>query len=144
MTDYHGGIHNDESSDYLYRLSLKAVIRNDRGEVLAVKESGRDWWGLPGGGIDHGETITEGLRRELFEEIGLTGDFTSKIISFAETATPVERINVLQHRLVFEVLTNQTVFEAGEDADEVQFVSPTELREYNHDFVGLKEYFAQD
>jgi 8-oxo-dGTP pyrophosphatase MutT (NUDIX family) len=52
-----------------YRVSLKALIRDAEGRILLIKE-GRDEWGLPGGGIDHGETIDEGLRREIREEIG--------------------------------------------------------------------------
>ena len=40
-----------------YRVSLKAVIRNGAGEVLCVTESERNMWELPGGGLDHGETI---------------------------------------------------------------------------------------
>ena len=38
--------------DYLFRVSLKAVIFNENNEVLIVKESGRDWWDIPGGGMD--------------------------------------------------------------------------------------------
>jgi ADP-ribose pyrophosphatase YjhB (NUDIX family) len=52
-----------------YRVSLKALIRDNEGRILLVKE-GSDQWGLPGGGPDHGETVDEGLRRELREEIG--------------------------------------------------------------------------
>ena len=65
-----------------YRVSLKAVIRSDAGEVLCVTESERDMWELPGGGLDHGETIQQGLSRELKEEIGYTGEFT---FTYADT-----------------------------------------------------------
>lgn len=58
-----------------YRVSLKAVIRNDKGAVLCVKE-GSEFWELPGGGIDHGEDVQTALARELTEEIGYTGTFT--------------------------------------------------------------------
>ena len=57
------------------RVSLKAVVVNPKGEVLIVKEAGRDWWDITGGGLDHGETIKGALTRELFEEVGYKGDF---------------------------------------------------------------------
>src|SRR5260221_11029127 len=53
-----------------YRVSVKALIKDDQGRLLLVKEDDDPWWGLPGGGIDHGETIEQGLRRELSEEVG--------------------------------------------------------------------------
>lgn len=33
--------------------------------------AGEEYWGVPGGGIDDGETPVEGARRELFEETGI-------------------------------------------------------------------------
>ncbi len=59
----------DQIADCLYRLSAKAVIIQD-GKLLMAKER-EGWWGLPGGGIDHGETVEQALRRELSEELGL-------------------------------------------------------------------------
>jgi 8-oxo-dGTP pyrophosphatase MutT (NUDIX family) len=50
-----------------YRVSLKAINCNSNGEVLVVKENGSAW-SLPGGGIDHEETIHGALKRELYEE----------------------------------------------------------------------------
>lgn len=38
---------------------------------LADHVSGRGRWSLPGGGLDHGEDVAEGLRREVHEETGL-------------------------------------------------------------------------
>ena len=60
--------------DCLYRISLKALIYNDAGQVLVVKEIDRTYWDLPGGGMDFGETIESSLKRELYEEVGYKGD----------------------------------------------------------------------
>ena len=38
--------------DCLYRISLKALIYNDVGQILVVKEIDRTYWDLPGGGMD--------------------------------------------------------------------------------------------
>ena len=59
--------------DYLYRISLKALIYKDAGQILVVKEINRTYWDLPGGGMDFGETIESSLKRELYEEVGYKG-----------------------------------------------------------------------
>ena len=56
-----------------YRLSSHAVICNAEGQVLLLKATYADCaWGLPGGGLDVGETIHEALQRECLEELGLS------------------------------------------------------------------------
>ena len=52
-----------------YRVSVKAKIKQNN-KILLVKEAGKKW-DLPGGGLEHDETIEEALKRELKEEIGL-------------------------------------------------------------------------
>jgi 8-oxo-dGTP diphosphatase len=55
----------------LYRLSSHAVILNENHQVLLLKATYLDKaWGLPGGALDHGETIHQALRRECLEELG--------------------------------------------------------------------------
>lgn len=54
-----------------YRVSVKALIKNDQGKVLVVKEN-QDTWSLPGGGLDHGEDPEVCIARELREELGIT------------------------------------------------------------------------
>lgn len=66
-------------NDSLYRVSFKCLIRDEQGMVLAVKERGRSSWDLPGGGMEHGETIETSIKRELREEIAFEGNFTYKV-----------------------------------------------------------------
>ncbi len=55
-----------------HRVTIKALIVKD-GKILLLKEpkplSGK--WELPGGGLDFGENIYAGLRREIEEELGV-------------------------------------------------------------------------
>ena len=54
-----------------YRLSVHAIILNNKQEVLMLKATyNENNWVLPGGAIDPGETIYEALTRECQEELG--------------------------------------------------------------------------
>jgi 8-oxo-dGTP pyrophosphatase MutT (NUDIX family) len=59
-------------TDALYRVSCKLLIRSDM-KLLVVQES-QGWWGLPGGGIDYGESPLDCIVRELHEELALSID----------------------------------------------------------------------
>lgn len=45
------------------------ICLNNQNEVLICHEPGREHWGLPGGGLELGETAAEALRREFMEEV---------------------------------------------------------------------------
>lgn len=116
--------------DSLFRVSLKAVIRNSDGEVLVVYEKGQSGWSLPGGGMDHGETIKEAMKRELYEELGYTGNFTMKLFA-AEDARiiPSRPVETWQLRLIYEVTTENMNFSVGEHAVEIKFAPIGELQD---------------
>ena len=141
-SDIHGVIEHLESTrktDYLYRLSIKGIIFNDAGEILFVKESGRDWWDLPGGGMDHGEDIKTAIAREMKEEVNLTGDFTYRIIHVDDPAE-LKNAKVLQVRLIFVIKPNVMVFSPGDDGDEVAFLSLEKLKDIDepkYDYLSM-------
>ncbi|WDF49119.1 NUDIX domain-containing protein [Paenibacillus sp. KACC 21273] len=48
-----------------------AIIRDEQNRILWQKRSDSNDWGLPGGGMNAGETIEETMLREVKEETGL-------------------------------------------------------------------------
>jgi 8-oxo-dGTP pyrophosphatase MutT (NUDIX family) len=129
MAEPHGVIAHttDRRTDYLYRVSLKCLVRNANGQVLVVKETGRDWWDLPGGGMDHGENLHTAIAREMHEEVNMQGDFTYTII-FAEDPGFLTPQNLWQLRLIFEVTPQSLHFSAGDDGDQIAFKNPAEFK----------------
>ncbi len=49
-----------------------AIIADDNGRVLLQKRADDGRWGYHGGAIEVDETVEDALKRELFEEIGIT------------------------------------------------------------------------
>lgn len=119
---------NPGRKDYLFRVSLKSVIFNEAGDVLVVKENGRDWWDIPGGGIDHGESVEEALARELREEVSLVGDFAYEAI-LTEDPKYLSNHNLYQMRIIFLVKPTLLKFVPGDDSDEAMFIDPIKFKE---------------
>ena len=59
------------NQEAFYRTSVKALIKNSDGKILLCQEES-GFYVFLGGGLDHGETLQEGLKREVLEETKLT------------------------------------------------------------------------
>ena len=52
--------------------AARAVIFDALGRVLLIRRGDNNRWALPAGGMEPGESVTECMRREVWEETGLT------------------------------------------------------------------------
>ena len=72
------------------RLRVSALLRwNERILLCRQEKPGKEYWLLPGGGVDGGESLTEALRRELREEVGIADELHFEgPIAVAESIAP--------------------------------------------------------
>jgi 8-oxo-dGTP diphosphatase len=80
-------------------LSVRAVVRNQAGECLAIRRSASSrydpgLWEIPGGKSDPGETIEESILREVAEETGLQIELT-RVVGSAQSEIEDKRIAYL-------------------------------------------------
>ena len=52
-------------------MGARAIVENADGKVLLVRHTYTKGLYLPGGGVEHGETVQDTMRKELREEAGL-------------------------------------------------------------------------
>ena len=53
-----------------FRVATFAIIER-AGKYLLARRRDIGWWNLPGGGLEYGETVDEGMAREIMEEVGI-------------------------------------------------------------------------
>ena len=115
------------------RIGAYGIARDAAGRVLLVRAAshltvaGR--WFLPGGGVEHGETPADSLRREVAEETGL--DVTaSSLLGVAADTWPIPDGSILHTvRLVYRIEDWHGTLrdERTGSSDHAQWFTPAEL-----------------
>lgn len=82
-----------DRSGFYHRYAARAVVINDKGEVWLLYNSREEHHKLPGGGIEEGESIPQGLKRELIEEIGCQAEIITEL---GETVEHRDQNNITQ------------------------------------------------
>ena len=99
------------------RVRVAAVILDPQGRLLLARHQrdGQDYWLLPGGGLEFGETLEEALRRELLEECRLKIK-VSRPILMSESIPPDKHRHVLNICFLAEIESGSA--ELGEPGSE--------------------------
>src|SRR3982751_4261747 len=102
----------NDIDDCLYRVAIRALVIQDN-KILLVKEKDEEWWGFPGGGVDHGETVESSLTREVEEELGVpaaevSSDFQIAYYTIGKVVNAIPRMNLFFKVSVPEALLTST------------------------------------
>lgn len=109
------------------------VISN--GRALLIRRGGpplEGQWSIPGGMLEVGETIIEGVRRELAEETGIEVRVGGLIEVFERISLDAAG-KTRYHFVVLDYLCEAIRGEAraGSDVTDVAWASPSELKKYS-------------
>ena len=110
-----------------YRVSVKGiVIDNDDRILLAREDNGK--WELLGGGLDHGEDPKQGLRREIYEETGLTVTWISNEPKFFITCKRMNKDSYIAN-IVYRIELENLNFTPSDECQELRFFTVQEMSE---------------
>ncbi len=113
------------------RPSVSAVIFDRRGRLLLQQRSDGGQWGLPGGSIEIGESVTDALRREVREETGLQVAVRRLIGVYSEPERQVVRYpdgNVWHYvNVCFECAARGGALQTGDETLALDYFSTRRL-----------------
>ncbi len=115
--------------------AVGAVIWNRRNEIVLIRrgqEPRRGEWSIPGGRLEWGESVREGIVREVYEETGLEVEVTG-LIDVVDSLTRDVAGAVIRHYVLIDFLVRPVsgTLMAGSDAAEARWVAYDALDEYH-------------
>ena len=124
-------------AEEVLRVAAKAVITNDEGKVLLLREASSYEEGtnigrfdVPGGRLEPGESYNEGLLREVLEETGLSVEPLYPI--YIGEWSPVIKGQLTHIFAIFTICKSSSdKVKLGSDHDKYIWVSPEELSSYD-------------
>ena len=125
-------------------VGVGGIVIDADGRVLLVKravEPLQGQWSIPGGALELGESLTEGVAREILEETGVAVDVT-EVVEVLNRVLKLPDGRVQYHYVLIDYLCRPKVGaaapRAGSDAGEAQWIVRSQLGEY-----GLRQDLLQ-
>jgi len=123
----------DVSKARQLRPSVAAIVTNDEGHVLLQRRSDNGLWGLPGGGVEIGESVSTAIVREVREETGLTVEIERLVGVYSDPRFQVVRYadgNVVHYiNTLFVCRVVGGTLQTCEETLDLRFFDPARLPE---------------
>lgn len=117
--------------NWWYRISVKALIYNDKWDFLLCKEN--NWtWDLPWGWLDHNETPINCLKRELQEEMWLVSkNIDKKPLYFITAHKPTSKTRPWIANICYKTEVENLGFIKSDECVEIWFFDIEDAKKLN-------------
>ncbi|QKE76084.1 NUDIX domain-containing protein (plasmid) [Arthrobacter citreus] len=138
---YIGKLRNLVGNQKLIVPSIRAIIEDQKGNILFIKRKGEGKWSLPAGSIELDESIFECLVREVKEETGLDV-LSAKVISIYSNAKYGQKNKFGDEYQLFEFLFlvnewNGSLVKTTEETNDAIFFKLDEIPQNTNEFWTL-------
>ncbi|MFB7915250.1 NUDIX domain-containing protein [Streptomyces sp. NPDC056061] len=128
--------------------SVVAFVQNDAGDILLIQRSDNGRWALPGGGHDVGESISDTVVREVWEETGIRAE----VVDMSGIYTDPGHVMLYddgearqQFSICFRARPVGGAVRTSDETTQVRWVSPADLAEFDiHPTMRLRIEHAMD
>lgn len=109
-------------------IAVKVIAHDKGGKCLLVKPNYRDYWHIPGGGVDANESPINAAIRELIEETGLVANEHDLRLVGVIYNEELDHLTVV-YKLTSEIDVDKIVIQESE-LDAFKMVDPDEVSGY--------------
>ncbi|MEC1180145.1 NUDIX hydrolase [Metasolibacillus meyeri] len=118
------------------------IVLNDNNEILLQLRSDTNDWGLPGGGMELGDSFEETAQKELFEETGLIAH-ELKLVGLASGKELYYQFphgdEIYNATAIFQATTVTGTLKIDKESKDLQYFSLNQLPKLNYTTVKLLE-----
>jgi len=104
-----------------FLMAVSALVFNEQGQILLFKHTYRKLaWGMPAGGLEHGEQPVNAIVREFFEETGMEVEVQRLLL--AESAQKFHHVSLVY---LCKIVAGE--FKESNEISEIQYFDVTDL-----------------
>lgn len=107
----------------------EGAAAQQQGQLLFIKRSellqneSEVSWDIPGGRIEPHETLVEGLRREVREELGVDLEGTPQLVNAQDIFVPAKNLHVVRLTYVLDVNIDSTALRLSDEHQDIAWLS---------------------
>jgi ADP-ribose pyrophosphatase YjhB (NUDIX family) len=138
--DYLNDPHAPEANSVVPAVS--AIVSDDLGQILLIRRTDNNYWSIPGGGLEPGESVRQATAREVMEETGIACEVTG-LVGIYSDPNHVAAYDDGEVRQEFSIcfITQMTggTLTTSSESSEVRFVSSDAILDYDmHPSIQLR------
>ena len=114
--------------------AVSVVVPDGRGRILLIRRTDNNYWSIPGGGMEPGESVRQAASREVMEETGINCEVTG-LIGVYSNPGHVAAYDDGEVRQEFSICLTARILggalRTSSESSEVRFVPAADITSYD-------------